>query len=87
MSFAGLVYILCFLTCATCAALLARAWVRKRTPLLLWTAASLLLLALNNFFVVTDLLIFPATDFSALRHLTALAAGATLIVGFIWEAE
>ena len=60
---------------------------RTRTPLLLWTAASLTFLALNNLLVVADLLIFLDADLTIWRHLAALAAGGTLIVGFIWEAE
>ncbi len=87
MTFPGMVYILCLITCTMCATMLVRAWLRTRTPLLLWTAASLTFLALNNLLVVADLLIFPDTDLTIWRLLAALAAGGTLIVGFIWEAE
>jgi len=87
MTFPGLVYILCFATCTACAALVARAWFRRRTELLMWTAMSLVFLALNNLLVIADLLILPDLDLSIWRQLAALAAGATLIVGFIWEAE
>jgi hypothetical protein len=87
MTFPGLVYVLCFVTCAVCATLLMRGWSRRRTPLLLWAAVSLVLLALNNFLVVVDLLIFPGADLLFWRSLAALAAGMTLIVGFIWESE
>lgn len=87
MTFPGLVYILCFVTCAACATLLGRAWSRTRTRLLMWSALSLGFLAINNLLVVADLLIFPHTDLSAWRSATALAAGLTLVVGFIWEAE
>jgi hypothetical protein len=87
MTFPGLVYILCFITCTVCATLLAGAWTRTRTRMLLWTAASLVFLALNNFLVVVDVLIFPGTDLMFLRSAAALVAGLTLVVGFIWEAE
>ena len=87
MTFQGLVYILCFVTCAICAGLLIRGWRRTRTRLLLWTAASLGLLALNNFLVVVDLLIFRDVDLTVWRQLSALAAGGTLVVGCTWEAE
>ena len=87
MTFPGIVYALCFLTCVACAALLTRAWVRTRTRLLLWTAISLTLLALNNFLVVIDLLIFPEQDLLLWRSLAALAAGLVLVVGFIWESD
>ena len=41
----------------------------------------------DNLLVVADLLIFTDTDLTVWRQLAALAAGGTLIVGFIWEAE
>lgn len=87
MTFPGIVYILCLITCTMCATMLVRAWMRTRTPLLLWAAASLVFLALNNLLVVADLLVFPDTDLAIWRQLAAFAAGATLVVGFIWEAE
>ena len=87
MSFAGVVYVLCFVTCVICGGLLLRAWRRTRTRLLVWTAASFAFLALNNFLVVLDLLVFPDTDLSMWRYSAALAAGLVLVVGFIWEAE
>lgn len=87
MTLPGLVYILCFLTCTVCATLLTRAWVRTKTRLLLWTAVSFVFLALNNFFVIADVLIFPDIDLVLLRYAAALAAGLVLIFGLIWEAE
>jgi hypothetical protein len=87
MTLPGLVYILCFATCTACATLVTRAWVRTRTQLLMWTAVSLVFLALNNLLVIADLLLLPDLDLSIWRHFAALAAGATLVVGFIWEAE
>jgi hypothetical protein len=87
MTFPGVVYILCFITCVLCAGLLARAWLRTQTRLLLWTAVSLSFLALNNFLVVLDLLLFPDVDLMTWRSLAALAAGVTLIVGLVWESE
>jgi hypothetical protein len=87
MTFPGLVYILCFITCTVCATLLVRAWRRTHTRLLLWTAASLVFLAINNFLVVADLLIYPGVDLAFWRSAAALAAGVTLVIGFIWEAE
>ena len=87
MTFPGAVYILCFVTCVLCAGLLTRAWLRTQTRLLLWTAVSLSFLALNNFLVVADLLLFPDVDLLIWRSLAALAAGVTLIVGLVWESE
>jgi drug/metabolite transporter (DMT)-like permease len=80
------VYILCMLTSAACAFLLVRAWRRTRTSLLLWTAACFVLLALNNVLLVADLLVFPTSDLSMARQVTALGAVGVLLYGFVREA-
>jgi hypothetical protein len=79
------IYLLCAAASLSCAALLARAYVRGRTRLLLWTSVSFGFLALNNLFLVADVLIFTSVDLYAWRAAaTALALGA-LLYGFIWE--
>ena len=45
-----------------CCAWLLAGYVRTRTALLLWTAICFVLLALNNFLVVADLVLLPAVD-------------------------
>jgi len=87
MTFPGLVYVLCFVTCVACVVLLTRAWLRTRTRLLLWTAISFVFLALNNLLVVVDLLVFADADLTTARYLAALIAGAVLIFAFVWEAD
>lgn len=79
------VYLLCMLTSAACAFLLARAWRRTRTGLLLWTAACFGLLAVNNVLLVIDLLVLPDNDLSLARQLTALGAVGVLLYGFVRE--
>jgi hypothetical protein len=86
-AFPAAVYVLCFLTSAACAVLLARSYLRTRMRLLLWSALCFLFLACNNFIVIFDLLIFPETDFQLPRTLTSLAAVGVLLFGFIWDAE
>ena len=83
----GLVYVLCLVTSVVCAGLLVRAYRSSRTKLLLWSAFAFLLLAVNNIFLVMDVLVIH--DFSLLwaRHLSSLAAVGVLIYGFIWEVE
>jgi hypothetical protein len=81
------VYLLCFATSAGCGWLLVRSYWRTRTALLLWTAACFVLLALNNFFVVLDLILLPDIDLSVPRMTTSFAAVATLLYGFIWELD
>ncbi len=87
-SLATSVYLLCFATSAACGALLVRSYLRNRTPLLLWTAACFVLLAVTNFLVVADLVFLPDDiDLRMARYITGLAAIATLLYGFIWEID
>lgn len=86
-AFPAAVYLLCFATSAACAFLLARNYLRTRARLLLWSAACFLLLALNNFVVVLDLLLLPEVSFQLQRTLLALAAVGVLLFGFIWDLE
>ena len=78
-AWASTVYILCLLSSAACAWLLIRSYVRSRTLLLLWSAASFLLLALNNLLVVVDLLVTPSVDMTIARELSSLAAVLVLL--------
>ncbi len=82
-----IVYGLCLLASTTCAVLLSRAWWTSRQPLLFWSAICFALLALNNLFVVLDMVIFADIDFTLARQISALAAVATLLYGFVWESE
>lgn len=81
------VYSLCLVTSLLCAGLLTRAWLKSRSKLLLWTALSFGFLALNNLFLVADMVVFAEVDLRWLRHLSGLAALGVLVYGFIWEAE
>ena len=84
---APVVYFLCFLSSVYCSWLLVRSYRQTRTKLLLWSAACFVLLALNNFFLVVDLVLLPAVDLAILRSLVGLAAVLTLLYGFIWELD
>ena len=81
------VYVLCLLTSIVCAGLLLRAYARSRARLLLWTALSFVCLAVNNLFLVGDLVVFPEVDLWPMRQAAAIAAIGVLLYGFIWEAE
>jgi hypothetical protein len=81
------VYLLCLVTSLVCAGLLTRAWLRSRSKLLLWTALSFGFLALNNLFLVADMVVFADIDLRWARHLSALTAVSVLLYGFIWEVE
>ncbi len=84
---AALVYGLCLLTSLACALLLARAWRQTRTRLLLWTAIAFGFLAVNNLFLVADMVVFPAVDLWPWRQTASLMAIGVLLYGFIWESR
>ena len=77
----------CLLASALCAFLLLRAWRQSRSRLLLWTATSFVFLAINNLFLVADMVVLPGVDLWYWRQAASLAAIAVLVYGFIWEAE
>jgi hypothetical protein len=85
---AELVYLLCALTSALCAALLLRSYFRSRTRLLVWSSLAFVGLALNNALLFVDLVLLPTTvDLSLWRNGVALAALSVLVFGLIWDAE
>jgi len=79
------VYLLCFLTSLSCCLLLIRSYSKTRSPVLLWSAACFVLLAIDNLLVVLDLIVLPTVDLSLPRLFATFLAVATLLVGFIWE--
>ena len=85
--FPAVVYVLCFLTSATCAFLLGRSYARSGVRLLFWSSVCFGFLALNNLALVMDLLVLPDTDLRLVRSGLALAAVVSLIWGFIWDRE
>ncbi|MGJ4902456.1 DUF5985 family protein [Bradyrhizobium sp. HKCCYLS2058] len=84
---AAVIYTLCALTCALCTGLLARAYVRFRSRLLLWSAISFLGLTFNNIALWVDKIILPEADLSPVRNAIALIAMLVLIYGLVWESE
>jgi hypothetical protein len=85
--FPAIVYLLCFVTAAACALLLARTYWRTGMRLLLWSALCFLFLAGNSLVIIIDLLVLPDVDLSMLRTLLSLAAVCVLLFGFIWDRE
>jgi hypothetical protein len=81
------IYLLCLAASAGCAVLLVRSYLQTAARLLLWSAMCFVLLALNNFLVVLDLLVIEDVDLLLLRRLTSVAAVCVLLFGFIWETE
>jgi len=85
--FPTLVYTLCFATSALCAFLLGRSFRRTRSRLLFWSALCFVLLAVVNFVVVLDMMVFPDVDLRPIRLWLSLAAIAVLLFGFIWDED
>lgn len=83
----SLVYLLCLVASAVCAYLLLHTWRRSRTRLLFWAALGFAALAVNNLFLVADLVLFPTVDLWLARQAASAAAVGLLLYGFIWEAE
>lgn len=84
---ADVIYTLCALTSGLCAWLLAVAYWRTRTRLLLWSSIAFAGLALNNLALWIDKLILPQYDLALVRGSFGLAAMLILLYGLIWEAE
>ena len=82
---AVVVYGLCVLTSAICAALLFRGYTRTRVPLLLWSGLCFTGLTLNNLLLFIDVHVTPLVDLSAWRTIPALAGVLLLLYGMIWE--
>ena len=86
--FPALVYTLCFATSALCAYLLGRTYRRTRTRMLLWSSLCFALLAVVNFVVILDLIVFPTEpDLRPVRLWLSLLAVAVLLFGFIWDED
>jgi hypothetical protein len=84
---AAVVYILGTLVTLLCGVLLTRAYSNVRKRLLLWSAICFYFLALSNFLVFVDLIIFPQIDLYLWRLLTAAIAMLILLYGLIWEGD
>lgn len=87
VTLADFVYLLCFLASALCAALLARRFAASRSPILLWSAACFVLLALSNLLVVIDQVVVTDATLRLPRLVLTLMAVSVLLFGFIWEVE
>jgi len=79
-----IVYVLCFATSVACTWLLGTTYRRTGARLLLWSALCFAFLALNNLFVILDLLVFADVDLRLARVLLSMAAVSVLLFGFVW---
>jgi hypothetical protein len=74
-------------TSAICAALLLRSYRASRSKLILYTALGFVFLALNNLFLVGDMVVFPDINLWPYRQAASVAAVAVLLYGFTFEVE
>lgn len=78
-------YIVITLICAACAALLLRGFRRDRIRLLLWSGMCFVGLAVSNFLVYLDLVVFKRLDLYPVRLFAAAVAMSLILFGLIWE--
>ncbi len=83
----AIVYGLCLAASVLCAALLYRAWRQSRARLLFWTATAFSFLALNNLFLVADMIVFPGLDLWPLRQAASALAVGVMLYAFVWEGQ
>jgi hypothetical protein len=81
------IYGLCAATASLCAYLLLRGAVRNKSRLLLWSGLCFVGLALNNYMLIADILLFPQADLSTVRLIPALVGMMLLIYGLIVETK
>lgn len=81
------VYILCAVAALACTALLARAYIRTPSRLLLWSAVCFACLAVNAVLVVVDLVLVPQYSFRLLRLGVAAAGLVALLWALISESD
>lgn len=79
------IYTLCTFTAFGCSFLLFRSYAKNRFSLLFWSGLCFAGLTINNFLIIIDRYVFPATDLTSLRLIAGLIALLPLLYGLIWE--
>lgn len=84
---AEIVYLLCASLSFLCTVMLFRGYHHTGTKLLLWTAFSFTLMALNNIFLFVDLALLPELNLNGpfWRNFLGASSGVVLLCGLIWE--
>jgi hypothetical protein len=77
-------YAIGVLTSILCAVLLIRAYLKERTPLLLWCSLCFAGLAVNNVLLFTDLFVVTDINLEVWRSLSAFVALSLMLIGLIW---
>lgn len=84
---ARVIFSLCSATAVACAWLLLRSSVRTRARMLFWSGLCFVGLAVSNILLVMDRVVFPASDLSTARAVSAAVGMMLLLYGLIWETE
>ncbi len=84
---AALIYSLCALTAATCAALLLRRYRTTGFRLLFWSGLCFVGLTVNNVLVLLDRIVYPDVSFALARLVVGTVALGLLLFGLVWEGE
>ena len=82
-----ILYAVCVLSSTACTVLLFRGYIKRRVPLLMWSAICFAGLSVNNMALFVDLVLFPEIDLRLARLVPALIGMTFLLYGFIWDAE
>ena len=80
-----LIYGTCMLLSLAIAAMLWRQQLRQPVRLIFWTSLCFSGLALSNFVLVLDKVVYPDLDMALLRHAIALGSICLLLFGLLWE--
>ncbi len=81
------IYSLCAITAVLCAYLLLYSYTRSQSRLLLWSGLCFVGLAINNFLLIMDRMVFTSVNLSTIRLIPAVIGMMLLIYGLIWENE
>lgn len=81
------VYVMCALTSAACALLLLRGYVRRKTPLLIWSGICFVWFAINNVLLFLDKVVITDTDLGILRAASGAIAVMFLLYGLVSESR
>ena len=81
------IYLLCVVTCGTCAGLLLRKGQPRRNNLLFWSGTAFVSFTLSNVILFIDLVVVPDMELLIWRNLFTLAGIGLLLFGLIWEGE
>ncbi len=83
----GIIYLLCSGTALACCVLLFRGYRQSRAPLLFWSGLCFATLAVENFVLFLDKIIFLQVDLWWARAALSLLAVVFMLYGLIWKTK